>query len=73
LLITNFYSVKKLIREIHILRELSKGPAGDYITRLIEVEVGEVLKEKNSSFQEIFIIMEYVEGICLQKYLDACQ
>ena len=33
----NIYEVKKLIREIHILRELSKGPGSKFITRLLDV------------------------------------
>ena len=31
------YSLLKVLREIEILRELSKGPGAKYITRLIEV------------------------------------
>ena len=51
---THYYSFKKVMREIQILRELTKMKGNLFTTKLIEV-----LVPSNKDFDEIFIVMDY--------------
>ena len=51
---THYYSFKKVMREIQILRELTKMKGNLFTTKLIEV-----LVPSNKDFNEIFVVMDY--------------
>ena len=65
------YMIKKLVREIQILKELSQDPGSKFITRLLEV----ISDPINSSSQQlqVFLVLEYVEGMDFKDFLDKAQ
>jgi serine/threonine protein kinase len=50
----HYYSFKKVMREIQILRELTKMKGNLFTTKLIEV-----LVPNSKEYNEIFIVMDY--------------
>lgn len=70
---SNQYEVRKLTREIEILKHLSNAKTNVFSTKLLEVIVPEdldMIDTKNSSRHNIFIVMDYVDSD-LKKLFDA--
>lgn len=57
----NQYSCKKVLREINILRKLSKMPGNVFTTKLYDIMLPTKTKEGMESFDKVFLIMSYEE------------
>lgn len=55
----NLYSCKKVLREITILRKLSKMPRNVFTTKLYDVLLPVTTKEEMDSFDKVFLVMSY--------------
>jgi len=66
------YIIKKLIREVQIQRELSLGPAAEFIPKMVSVVTDDLLQE-SLEHREMFIVMEYVDGMTLKQFIDKAQ
>jgi serine/threonine protein kinase len=53
------YQLRKIYREILILRKLTELPGNLFTTKLIEVFIPE---DQGENFQAIFLVLEYVES-----------
>ena len=51
------------------MRELSYSPVGEYIPRLLDIFADDFEKETKGQ-KEIFVVMEYVDGVTLKEFLD---
>ena len=66
-----FYKAKQILREVAVLRHLSKLPgAADFIPRLIEVIQTSSPSANRPHQVTTFVVMEFVKGITLKEFMD---
>mmetsp|Transcript_31706 Transcript_31706/g.48562 ORF Transcript_31706/g.48562 Transcript_31706/m.48562 type:complete len:141 (+) Transcript_31706:36-458(+) len=66
-----FYKAKQILREVAILRHLSKLPgAADFIPRLVEVIQTSSPSPNRPHLVTTFVVMEFVKGITLKEFMD---
>jgi len=65
--------VKRLIRQISILRQLNCGLGKKYITALREVIAPEIDEAEPYKKVMIFLVLEFVKGESLAKFMDRIQ
>ena len=59
----DIHHLKQLVREIHIMRKLSKNPNNIYTTKLHDVIVTNGLDEDKKDVKEgLFLVMDFVES-----------